>query len=480
MGKKVDLNTIRSNNNNLRKNNHNFYRYNNFSENNNEENINGNKVLNENSQVQREYELPRNANITIKVPLKVKIALTFLIIPVLFILLMVYIVIFAFEETNTGDGGYVLGQTCTTVTVINTDNYIYDEDVSFDDYVAGVVAAESNNNTNLEYLKLLSIIARTQLFYYANSSCTVEGNSNFQKYQDVNDHVNSDIIKQASNSTKDLVVVYNEELISTDYCSGCVINSDEQYYYLRYNGDSTQKISKEWTSQNGLDQELEDLYSKIDKTDSNIESRECPENNSEYALSKIGSLHLITKENYTYEKTIKYYFGNDVKIIKNEFINASNGEFINPTNYINCTSAYGERNDPYTQSKDFHSGIDIGIAGGEPVYAVKSGKITRVVNTVTEINSQSSNSSNGNGYGNNIVIDHGDGTSTLYAHLKYGSIPDSVIVGTTISQGTQIGQVGSTGRSTGNHLHYEVRINDSTVNPADYLDLTNATGECKK
>ena len=65
-------------------------------------------------------------------------------------------------------------------------------------------------------------------------------------------------------------------------------------------------------------------------------------------------------------------------------------------------------------------------------------------------------------------------------HLKYGTIPDSISEGTKVSQGEQIGQVGSTGCSTGNHLHYEVRLNGTQVDPADYLDLTNATGTCKR
>ena len=64
--------------------------------------------------------------------------------------------------------------------------------------------------------------------------------------------------------------------------------------------------------------------------------------------------------------------------------------------------------------------------------------------------------------------------------MKYGSISNSISNGTQISQGEQIGQVGSTGCSTGNHLHYEVMINNSTVDPSNYLDLTNASGTCKR
>ena len=70
--------------------------------------------------------------------------------------------------------------------------------------------------------------------------------------------------------------------------------------------------------------------------------------------------------------------------------------------------------------------------------------------------------------------------STLYAHIKYGSIPDGIQSGTTVSQGEQIGSVGSTGCSTGNHLHYEVRKNNNQVDPTDYMDLSKASGTCKR
>lgn len=118
----------------------------------------------------------------------------------------------------------------------------------------------------------------------------------------------------------------------------------------------------------------------------------------------------------------------------------------------NITCAYG--------AYAGHTGADFRSASGTAIYAVKSGTVV----TSTALR-------NGSGvyksYGEYIVIDHHDGTMTLYAHMYPGS--RMVSVGDSVSQGQQIGKVGTTGNSTGNHLHFEVRINGKPVNPAPYL-----------
>ena len=71
----------------------------------------------------------------------------------------------------------------------------------------------------------------------------------------------------------------------------------------------------------------------------------------------------------------------------------------------------------------------------------------------------------GPSYGNYVVVSHSDGTSTLYAHMS----SRSVSVGQSVSQGQELGKVGSTGSSTGNHLHFEIRVNGSRVDPVNYF-----------
>ena len=478
MGKKVDLNA-RRNNGNFRKSTHNFNYYNTPS-NLSQEDINSGETQNINKKSQnfayleREYELPNRANLTIKMPIPVKVTLTVLIIGIPFLLLMTFIVVFYDENQFNSKGKYKLGQTCTRVTIKNTENYIYDGEVSFDNYVAGVVAAESNGDTNVEYLKLLAIIARTDAFENLSSSCTVDGNSNFYKYIDVDDSSNSTLIKQVIEETKDLVLTKNEKLIQTNYNQGCVINVDSNYYYIRFNSNRIQKIPKSWIQSSGMKSKLDNLYSSVDKSEIDYKKRECPKNTYDNGISQIGAMYLITNQGYSYEDVIKYYNSDEVEITKNEINHVGKDGFINPTSSIYCSSPYGYRIHPVKGETLFHSGIDIGVSGGSPIYAAKSGTITKIEKNVTAINNCNY------GYGNYIVIDHGDSSSTLYAHIKYGTIPSTLSIGSQISQGEQIGQVGSTGCSTGNHLHYEVLINNSTVDPADYLDLTNASGTCKR
>lgn len=122
-----------------------------------------------------------------------------------------------------------------------------------------------------------------------------------------------------------------------------------------------------------------------------------------------------------------------------------------PASY-NITSPYGYRIHPVYKTKKFHSGIDIGAGYGTAVVAANGGTVTMA-------------GWNG-GYGNCIVIDHGGGLATLYGHLS--SI--GVSKGATVSKGQQIGKVGSTGVSTGPHLHFEVLKNGSTTNPMSYLN----------
>jgi len=99
----------------------------------------------------------------------------------------------------------------------------------------------------------------------------------------------------------------------------------------------------------------------------------------------------------------------------------------------------------------FHSGIDIAASPGTPVGATRPGRV-RFAGWR-------------GAYGNLVIVDHGEGITSYYAHLS--SI--AVSVGQTVDQGTTVGRVGSTGRSTGPHLHFEIRVNGDPRNPMDYL-----------
>ncbi|MBW2472609.1 MAG: M23 family metallopeptidase, partial [Deltaproteobacteria bacterium] len=115
------------------------------------------------------------------------------------------------------------------------------------------------------------------------------------------------------------------------------------------------------------------------------------------------------------------------------------------------SSGFGMRIHPITGQNRMHNGVDMDGATGDPIRAVKSG---RVILAGTK-----------GGYGTTVMIDHGGGMVTLYAHQS----GLEVSTGDRVSAGQVIGYVGSTGVSTGPHLHFEVRINGQPTDPAKYL-----------
>jgi murein DD-endopeptidase MepM/ murein hydrolase activator NlpD len=127
------------------------------------------------------------------------------------------------------------------------------------------------------------------------------------------------------------------------------------------------------------------------------------------------------------------------------------GNLGRPLGNYNVSSGYGQRQHPITGGLKFHTGIDLAVAEGTPIYATHSG----VVQT----------SGVQGGYGNLVVLGGANGLQTYYAHQSRMAVK----VGEYIQQGQLVGYVGSTGMSTGPHLHYEVRMNGRHVNPASYL-----------
>ena len=124
-------------------------------------------------------------------------------------------------------------------------------------------------------------------------------------------------------------------------------------------------------------------------------------------------------------------------------------------NAVNFTSAFGVRSDPFRGRAAMHPGIDLAGPMGTPVYATADGIVGR-----SEWNS--------GGYGNLVEIDHGQGIQTRYGHLSQRIAQP----GQRIHRGDLIGLMGSTGRSTGSHLHYEVRIDGRAVNPVPFLQAS--------
>lgn len=124
-----------------------------------------------------------------------------------------------------------------------------------------------------------------------------------------------------------------------------------------------------------------------------------------------------------------------------------------PTASPMLTSSYGYRRDPFNHRPAFHAGLDFPGRYGQPIIAAAAGRISFVGQR--------------SGYGNVVEIDHGHGIMTRYAHLSgFAARP-----GERVKRGDAIGRMGSTGRSTGTHLHFEVRLNGNPINPRRFLEV---------
>ena len=132
--------------------------------------------------------------------------------------------------------------------------------------------------------------------------------------------------------------------------------------------------------------------------------------------------------------------------------NAGSTSWIRPCSYVKVTSPYGFREQPTAGASRFHQGIDLGAPAGTTIVASRAGTVTSA------------------GYSNSlgwyVTINHGDGFSSMYGHMLG---PAYVSSGTYVSQGQSIGGVGSTGISTGNHLHFAILYNGAYQNPAAYV-----------
>ena len=134
---------------------------------------------------------------------------------------------------------------------------------------------------------------------------------------------------------------------------------------------------------------------------------------------------------------------------------ASASGFVFPLAYATkITDAYGYRIHPLSGTKKWHNGVDFAAGEGTAIYATKAGTVTSA--TYNEA------------YGNMVTINHGDGYSSLYGHMTNYIVS----VGDTVSAGQTIGYVGSTGWSTGPHLHFTIYYNGSDVNPLNYVSMS--------
>ena len=248
-------------------------------------------------------------------------------------------------------------------------------------------------------------------------------------------------------------------LISTDsisqfldriYYQNLIIKSDRKKMYILR--EEAKKVSLLKQRVETEKHQLLRIIKNIDKENSSIQ-------NSIQKNKTI--LEKIQKNKRAYEKSERElakqsnYLAKVIsKTTKNSLVNVK-GNFILPVNNARISSPFGYRVHPIFKKKIFHTGIDYAIAYGTPIKASNSGKVIY--------------SGWYGGYGKIVIIDHGSctgrPTTTLYAHMSRANVK----AGDFVNQGDIIGYVGSTGYSTGPHVHFEVRIDGRPKNPKDFL-----------
>lgn len=204
------------------------------------------------------------------------------------------------------------------------------------------------------------------------------------------------------------------------------------------------------SAQTSLEQEQKAVDALIGEKEQQIQAFQGDINNKEAALKEYEAD--VAEQNATIAALEKAVAADKAKLEEQNRIKYDGGMFQMPCpGYKRVSSDYGTRMHPTLGVQKFHNGVDFAAASGTPILAAYSGNVVAA----------SYNSS----MGNYVMIDHGDGLYTIYMHASKLYVSS----GQSVSKGDQIAAVGSTGRSTGPHLHFSVRLNGSYVSPWGYL-----------
>jgi murein DD-endopeptidase MepM/ murein hydrolase activator NlpD len=240
-----------------------------------------------------------------------------------------------------------------------------------------------------------------------------------------------------------------------------IVNQDKEILASNRKDRDTVALKKEQTEKQLT--EVKQLYEQANQVRDELQVKEKEKEVKIASLTKIEKdLEHISEEN---EKLLIQFAAQEAalqakkraaaKADTSNLFTYSGGKFGFPLVIkASLTSDFGLRVNPVTGKKDeFHKGIDLGAPNGTSILAAENGVVIVA--------------SWWNGYGNTVIIDHGNGVWTLYGHIRN----DGIVVkkGDSVKRGQKIAEVGSTGQSTGNHLHFEVRKNEQPIDPKPFL-----------
>ena len=234
-----------------------------------------------------------------------------------------------------------------------------------------------------------------------------------------------------------------------------------RFEYLRYIADNDQKLLEEVKE---LKQSLEEVKTSLVALKDGLESKKITHESKVQELQVASSRQQELVNDKQNQLDLEYASLAAFEEASNQIasqirsLQSSSGQA--PSSMVwpcpsshRITSKYGPRVHPIKKTKSVHTGVDIGASSGSSIVAAADGKVI-----AAGYNSA---------YGNYIIVDHGGGTSTLYGHMSAFVAHN----GDQVTAGQQIGKVGSTGLSTGPHLHFEVRINGQHTSPNSYIGL---------
>jgi murein DD-endopeptidase MepM/ murein hydrolase activator NlpD len=240
-----------------------------------------------------------------------------------------------------------------------------------------------------------------------------------------------------------------------------IVNQDKEILASNKKDRETVALKKEQTEKQLAQVKL--LYEQADQVRDELQAKEKEKEVKIASLSKMEKdLEHISEEN---EKLLIQFAAQEAalqakkraasKANTSNVFTYSGGKFGFPlASKAPLTSDFGTRVNPVTGQKgEFHKGIDFGAPGGTSILAAENGVVIVA--------------SWWNGYGNTVILDHGNGVWTLYGHIRN----DGIVVkkGDSVKRGQKIAEVGSTGQATGNHLHFEVRKNEQPIDPKPFL-----------
>ncbi len=370
------------------------------------------------------------------------------------------------------------------------------KEYSYHTYITGIIWSDNDQAKDVDnesVYQAMAIVARSRLISTLSDNCVVLKNYNEQAKSFVEltgSESKYSEISEAVTNTEGIIIGRNGKIIEAlydpfSYTKKILIedsNYNQKYFYhmMHENKEKQQLIHASWVD------ELEE------KKGVEIPKVKVSETKFLESLSLYGAKYLQEHEDYDYDlyRILETYYGRDIEYYTIDYESSdktpipgpiANGCYVWPIgsketkiennvetalgfpSSIKITSWFGEREAPIKDASTNHGAIDISGNGTRGVYniiASQDGVVTYVKTNCVE-----GNVFCGGGYGNYVKIDHGNGIETRYAHM----FSVSVSVGDKVVKGQVLGKLGNTGRSTGPHLHFEVRDHNTKVNPLNYV-----------